>query len=104
MLDDGVVDGFGQQFAQHFASDLALVASADDGSGRVSGTKAGNLRCLAVLAADTIVSAAYLGRFKFDSDLLASWRDVNEFVFHLLILLFGAKGGTRTPTPFGTRS
>src|ERR1043165_1525041 len=66
----------------------------------MSGTKAGNLRCLAVLAADTIVSGAHLGRFEFDSDLLASWGDVNKFGFHFVDSSIWCERGDSNPHTF----
>jgi hypothetical protein len=42
-------------------------------------TKSGDVGALAVLFADAIVCVANLRRLDLDFDLLASWRDVNEF-------------------------
>src|ERR1051325_10495 len=100
MLGDGVVDCVGQQFAQHFAADLALVARAHDGSGRVSGTKAGNFRGLAVFLTDAIVGTTDLGRFNLDSDLLASWGDVNKFGFHFVGSSLWCERGDSNPHTF----
>src|SRR6185369_15407697 len=100
MLGDALVDSFRNQLAQYFASDLALVARAHDGRGRVAGTKAGHVCGLAVLLADAIVRAAYLRGLDLDSYLLASWRDVYEFSFHLLISLQWCERGDSNPHTF----
>src|ERR1051326_4856583 len=66
----------------------------------MSRTEAGNFCGLAVLAADTIVSAAYLGRFEFDSDLLASWGDVDKFGFLFVDSSIGCERGDSSPHTF----
>src|SRR3954447_13398971 len=100
MLADGTVDRCGNQLAQHFASNLALVARAHDGRRRVTGTKAGNVCSLAVLLADPIVRAANLRGFDLDFDLLASWRDVYEFSFHFVDSLQWCERGDSNPHTF----
>src|ERR1051326_8974328 len=73
---DGVVHGFGKKLAQDFGTDLVFVARANDGARRVSWSEARDLRGLAVLIADAIVSAAHYGRLDLDTDLFACWGDV----------------------------
>src|SRR6185369_2135985 len=76
MFDEGIVDGVGEQFAQHFASDLALVTRAHDGRGRMSRPKAGDGCSFAVLLTDPIESLTHPLRFDLDLELFYSWRDV----------------------------
>src|SRR5690242_388566 len=82
MFADRVVNGFGQKLAQDFGTNLVFVARADDGAWRVSGAEAGNLRGLAVLIADPIVSAADERRLDLDANLFTRRRDVCQFSLH----------------------
>src|SRR6185369_13456628 len=66
----------------------------------MSRTKPWDLCGLAVLAADAIVSVAYLGRVNLDFDLLASWRDVNEFSFHFVGSSIWCERGDSNPHTF----
>ena len=55
---------------------------------------------LAVLLADTIECAANLRRLDLDSDLLASWREVNEFSFHFVNSVLWCERGDSNPHTF----
>src|SRR5262245_5164169 len=104
MFGDGVVNSFGEQLTQHVASDLALVSRAHHRCWCVTRTKARDVGLFAVLLANAIESSTDLRGLDLDLVLFASWGDVYQFSFHLRSIRNGAKGGARTPTPFGTRS